>query len=71
MQGDFIIISLSGSILLPKDGDTQSTSQLSVSVVGADGNVFGGPVHGRLIAASPMQVFASKSFPFMIHDIMN
>ncbi|XLR57039.1 hypothetical protein HN51_011343 [Arachis hypogaea] len=40
-----------------KNGEkTETTTQLSLSVVGADGKVFGGPVHGRLIASSPMQM---------------
>ncbi|MED6194048.1 hypothetical protein PIB30_024815 [Stylosanthes scabra] len=61
-KGNFTIISLSGSIIVRnQNGDKiETTTKLSVSVVGADGRVFGGPVHGRLIASFPMQtiVFA-------------
>jgi len=49
---------LSGSYLPTdgEDGGKQRTRNLSVSLAGSDGRVFGGGVAGMLTAASPIQV---------------
>ncbi|KAE8691182.1 AT-hook motif nuclear-localized protein 10 [Hibiscus syriacus] len=56
-EGQFEILSLSGSFLLSENGGQRSrTGGLSVSLSGPDGRVLGGGVAGLLTAASPVQV---------------
>lgn len=57
MQGQFEILSLSGSFLLSDiEGQRSRTGGLSVLLVSSDGRVLGGCVAGLLTAASPVQV---------------
>ena len=53
MQGQFFIISLSGSVMLSK---SSRTCDLSVMLSRSDHIVLGGCVAGKLIAATPVQV---------------
>lgn len=58
MQGRFEILCLSGSYLVSENGSPQNrTGGISISVCSPDGHVIGGAIGGRLIAASPVQVF--------------
>lgn len=62
-QGNFEIISLSGSYSLSDDnGSLNQVGSLSVSLSGPDGQVLGGVVAGELIAATPVQVILSLNF---------
>ena len=57
LQGQFEIISLSGSFSLSEENGARSRAGgLSVSLAGSDGRVLGGGVAGMLTAASPVQV---------------
>ncbi|MFS7916178.1 putative DNA helicase chromatin remodeling SNF2 family [Helianthus anomalus] len=58
LQGQFEIISLSGSFLLTDSDGNQSSrsSGLSISLAGSDGRVLGGGVAGSLVAATPVQI---------------
>lgn len=57
LQGQFEILSLSGSFFLAEDGVQRSRNGgLSVSLAGPDGRLLGGGVAGLLVAASPVQV---------------
>ncbi|MCD7457982.1 AT hook motif domain containing protein, expressed [Datura stramonium] len=60
-EGHFVILSLSGSFMLPEIGGQQSrTSGLSVSFARLDGQIFGGCVAGVLTAASTIQVIVGS-----------
>ncbi|XVF52371.1 hypothetical protein PTKIN_Ptkin05aG0013300 [Pterospermum kingtungense] len=60
-EGQFEIISLSGSFLLSDDNSSHSRAAgLSVSLAGSDGRVLGGGVAGLLQAASPVQVIVGS-----------
>lgn len=65
MQGNFNIINLKGSLIYPKNGDPMK-GQLSITLAGNDGKVFGGVVHGRLIAQSTVQVIYIYT-SFLLH----
>ena len=57
MQGCFDIVSMTGSYLPSKtDGVSSLKGGFAISLVGADGRIFGGGLAGPLIAASPVQV---------------
>ena len=57
MQGQYEIISLSGSFMLSENNGTRSrTGGLSVLLAGSDGQVLGGGVAGMLMASSQVQV---------------
>lgn len=72
MQGKFEIISLNATSLFPKEGDQHGMVQLFVEVVDEDGDFFGGLVHGKLVAETPVQVFnPSNILPLSIHVIMD
>lgn len=59
LQGRFEILCLSGSYLVAETGGPRNrTGGISISVCSPDGHVIGGAIGGRLIAASPVQVFA-------------
>lgn len=63
MQGRFEILCLSGSYLVAETGGPRNrTGGISISVCSPDGHVIGGAIGGRLIAASPVQVFAECLF---------
>ncbi|XP_055819739.1 AT-hook motif nuclear-localized protein 10-like [Solanum dulcamara] len=63
-EGQFNIISLSGSFLLSeKNGNRSRTGGLSVSLSGPDGRVLGGVVAGSLKAASPVQLVVGSFIP--------
>ncbi|AQK58316.1 AT-hook motif nuclear-localized protein 10 [Zea mays] len=56
-EGQFEILSLSGSFFLAEDGVQRSRNgSLSVSLAGPDGRLLGGGVAGLLVAASPVQI---------------
>ncbi|KAG7036189.1 AT-hook motif nuclear-localized protein 13 [Cucurbita argyrosperma subsp. argyrosperma] len=56
-QGQYEIISLSGSFMLSENNGTRSrTGGLSVLLAGSDGQVLGGGVAGMLMASSQVQV---------------
>ncbi|KAK7307719.1 hypothetical protein VNO77_41034 [Canavalia gladiata] len=60
-EGQFEIISLSGSIVLSGDSSGRNRmGGLSVSLAGSDGRVLGGGVAGMLTAASPVQVIVGS-----------
>lgn len=61
-EGQFEILSLSGSYLVSNSGGQSSgrIGSLSVSLASPDGRVIGGIVRGVLIAASPVQVIAGS-----------
>nr|GME18338.1 AT-hook motif nuclear-localized protein 10 [Ipomoea batatas] len=61
LEGQFEIISLSGSFLFSEsDGHRSRPSGLSVSLAGADGKVVGGGVAGTLKAASQVQLIVGS-----------
>ncbi|CAH9091950.1 unnamed protein product [Cuscuta epithymum] len=61
LEGQFEIISLSGSFLFSESGGHHSRpSGLSVSLAGADGKVVGGGVAGALKAASQVQLIVGS-----------
>ncbi|KAH0708391.1 hypothetical protein KY284_009818 [Solanum tuberosum] len=60
-EGQFVIVSLSGSFLMSEIGGQRSrTGGLSVSLAKPDGWVFGGSVTGVLTAASPIQIIVGE-----------
>ncbi|XP_025886281.1 AT-hook motif nuclear-localized protein 10-like [Solanum lycopersicum] len=59
-EGQFFIISLSGSVMLSK---SSRTCDLSVMLSRSDHIVLGGCVAGKLIAATPVQVVLSSFIP--------
>ncbi|CAI9762985.1 unnamed protein product [Fraxinus pennsylvanica] len=60
-EGQFYILSLSGSFKLLEVGNQKSrTGGLSVTLSGCDGRVLGGSVAGPLIAASPIQIVVTS-----------
>lgn len=68
LQGQFEIISLSGSVLLSENNSGRTRmSGLSVSVGGSDGRVLGGAVAGKLTAAAPVQVLPSNGRQFVLN----
>ncbi|VFQ63768.1 unnamed protein product [Cuscuta campestris] len=61
LEGQFEIISLSGSFLFSEnDGHRSRPSGLSVSLAGADGKVVGGGVAGTMKAASQVQLIVGS-----------
>lgn len=67
MQGQYEIISLSGSFLLSENNGTRSrTGGLSVLLSGSDGQVLGGGVAGMLMAGSQVQVLPFFNFGIFI-----
>ncbi|KAE8779336.1 AT-hook motif nuclear-localized protein 6 [Hordeum vulgare] len=60
-EGFFDIVSLSGSYLPSKaNGMSSGKGVFAISLVGADGRIFGGGLAGPLIAASPVQVVIGR-----------
>ncbi|XP_052171413.1 AT-hook motif nuclear-localized protein 8 [Diospyros lotus] len=60
-EGQFEIISLSGSFLLSEsNGDHSRMGGLSISLAGSDGRVLGGGVAGMLVAATQVQVIVGS-----------
>lgn len=63
-EGQFEILSLTGSFIASDNGLTKSRSGgMSVSLVGPDGRVFGGGLAGMLVAAGPVQVVIGSFLP--------
>ncbi|KAL8534299.1 hypothetical protein ACS0TY_010348 [Phlomoides rotata] len=63
-EGQFEILSLTGSFIASDNGFTKSRSGgMSVSLVGPDGRVFGGGLAGMLVAACPVQVVIGSFVP--------
>ncbi|XP_019181646.1 PREDICTED: AT-hook motif nuclear-localized protein 8-like [Ipomoea nil] len=60
LEGQFEIISLSGSFLFSESDGHRMPSGLSVSLAGADGKVVGGGVAGTLKAASQVQLIVGS-----------
>lgn len=68
-QGQFEILSLSGSFLLSESGGERSrTGRLNVLLAGPDGHVLGGGVAGVLTAASAVQVLL-HDFKFCVFSL--
>ncbi|XP_071901124.1 AT-hook motif nuclear-localized protein 10-like [Coffea arabica] len=63
-QGLYEIVRLSGFFFVSNNGQVQLSDSLKLTFRDPDGGVFGGPVIGSLIAATPLQV-AVLTF---IHD---
>lgn len=59
-EGQYEIISLSGSYLLSEGNGSSRTGGLSVSFAGPDGHVLGGRIAGVLKAAVPVQVIGGS-----------
>uniref|UniRef100_A0A453QVX4 AT-hook motif nuclear-localized protein n=1 Tax=Aegilops tauschii subsp. strangulata TaxID=200361 RepID=A0A453QVX4_AEGTS len=60
-KGCFDIVSMTGSYLPSKtDGVSSLKGGFAISLVGADGRIFGGGLAGPLIAASPVQVVIGR-----------
>ncbi|KAE9592632.1 hypothetical protein Lal_00028737 [Lupinus albus] len=63
-EGQFEIVSLSGSFMPTENGLTKSRSGgMSVSLVGPDGRLMGGGLAGLLVAAGPVQVVVASFLP--------
>lgn len=56
MQGLYEIVRLSGFFFVSNNGQVQLSDSLKLTFRDPDGGVFGGPVIGSLIAATPLQV---------------
>lgn len=63
-EGLYEIVRLSGFFFVSNNGQVQLSDSLKLTFRDPDGGVFGGPVIGSLIAATPLQV-AVLTF---IHD---
>ncbi|KAM3195004.1 hypothetical protein ACQJBY_071209 [Aegilops geniculata] len=75
-KGCFDIVSMTGSYLPSKtDGVSSLKGGFAISLVGADGRIFGGGLAGPLIAASRVQVvigrFAADEKEEMKQDVAN
>lgn len=55
-EGLYEIVRLSGFFLISSNGQAQLSGSLKLTFCDPDGGVFGGPVIGPLIAATPLQV---------------
>ncbi|GER57449.1 AT hook motif DNA-binding family protein [Striga asiatica] len=62
-EGHFDMVNLSGSFINEADEPQGSTGGLTVTFMGPDGRLIGGPVEGILIAASPVQVIIGIIMP--------
>ncbi|XP_075501197.1 AT-hook motif nuclear-localized protein 1-like [Primulina tabacum] len=63
-EGNFEILSLTGSFILNDDGLTKSRSGgMSISLAGPDGRVLGGGLAGMLVAAGSVQVVIGSFLP--------
>ncbi|GFP99291.1 putative DNA-binding protein escarola [Phtheirospermum japonicum] len=74
-EGRFEILCLSGSYLVAESGGPHNrTGGISISVCSPDGHIIGGAIGGRLIAASPVQVYYIFDYYFSstskIHKLM-
>lgn len=68
MQGQYEIITLSGSIMITENNGTRSrTGGLSVLLSGPDGQVLGGGIAGMLMAGSQVQVLPPPFFFFFFN----
>ncbi|CAK9174280.1 unnamed protein product, partial [Ilex paraguariensis] len=54
--GAFDMVKISGRYSWKEDGQVQESCNLLVTFADSDFNVFGGPLIGPLIAATPVQV---------------
>ncbi|KAI9082750.1 hypothetical protein K1719_035324 [Acacia pycnantha] len=69
-EGQFEILSLSGSFMPNESAGTRSRSGgMSVSLVSPEGRVIGGSVAGLLVAASPVQVVVGSFLAGNQHDV--
>ncbi|CAA0820777.1 AT-hook motif nuclear-localized protein 9 [Striga hermonthica] len=62
-EGHFDMVNLSGSYINEADEPHGPTGGLTVTFMGPDGRLIGGPVEGVLIAASPVQVIVGTIMP--------